>query len=526
MGLNAFLFQVVARGDAMYQSSRLPWSVRLGGAGVDPGYDPLAVAIDECHRLGMELHAWINTFRIGDVATVAAFENVSEPGHVYYEQPGWVETYNNQLWLDPSSAEARAWLVENVMEIVDGYDIDAVNFDFIRYPSGGLQDDLASFQFDPRGFSEIEDWRRNNITLFVNDVSQRIAQSKPWVKVGSAPFGNYRSFEGAWPAAWAFSDVFQESRRWLSEGTHDYMSPQIYFDIGREPEPPNSYDSPDFAYLIDEWVAESANRPIFAGHGPYKSVVFEELDTQIARARSGGAAGQIFFRFDHIRGFDFNMSYPGRALPAAMRHRFEFASPAMVAGLSPESNVVPGDSVSVVLTWNESSATTADPLALYAIFAANDRDPNHESGEDLLATVWQGVTTYTDTISLAAAESRRYVVVAVSRLGATAPPSNVVSATPVSISDQAVAPAFAITSVWPVPAADVVNVTIRPRRSTILNVSLYDVLGRQVRQTTLDAVGGEAVTHTLAVDHIPGGVYFLVARDGSSSQSRRIVIAR
>ena len=526
MGLNAFVFQVVARGDAMYPSSRLPWSVRLGGAGVDPGYDPLAVAVDECHRLGMELHAWINTFRIGDVATVAAFENVTEPGHVYYEQPGWVETYNNQLWLDPSSAEARSWLAENVMEIVDGYDIDAVHFDFIRYPSGGLQDDLASFQFDPRGFSEIEDWRRNNITLFVNDVSQRIFQSKPWVKVGSAPFGNYESFDGAWPAAWAFSDVFQESRRWLSEGTHDYMAPQIYFDIGREPEPPNSYDSPDFAYLIDEWVAESANRPIFAGHGPYKSVVFEELDTQIARARSGGAAGQVFFRFDHIRGFDFTTSYPGRALPAPMRHRFEFAPPPMVAGLIGESNVLSGDSVAVVLTWNESSGTTADPLAMYAIFASNDRDPNHETGEDLLATVWRGATTYTDNISTASANDRRYVVVALSRLGAASPPSTVVSATPVGTSETVLTRALAITAVWPVPATDVVNITIEPRHTAALDLTVFDVLGRQVRKTTIDAIGGQPVTHTLDVDQIPGGVYFLVARDGTSYQSRRLVIAR
>ncbi|NNE36404.1 MAG: family 10 glycosylhydrolase [Rhodothermales bacterium] len=107
LGLNTFVFQAVARGDAMYPSSRLPWSARLGSAGVDPGYDPLAVAIDEAHRLGMELHAWINVNRVGDVNSVADFSGASNPGHVFYEHPGWVQSVSGALRLDASAPEAR-----------------------------------------------------------------------------------------------------------------------------------------------------------------------------------------------------------------------------------------------------------------------------------------------------------------------------------------------------------------------------------------------------------------------------------
>ena len=531
LGLNTFVFQAVARGDAMYPSTRLPWSVRLGGAGVDPGYDPLAVAVDECHRLGMELHAWINTYRVGDVSTVEAFENVTNPSHVYYEHPGWVATHNGELWLDPSSADARAWLVANVLEIVDGYDIDAVHFDFIRYPTGGLSDDLASFQFDPRGFSLIEDWRRDNITQFVNDVSAAVLTAKPWVKVGSAPFGNYASFSGAWPAAWAYSDVFQESRKWLTDGTHDYVAPQIYFDIGREPEPPNAYDSPDFAWLVDDWVANSANRPIFAGHGPYKSVVFEELDAQVARSRSGGAGGQVFFRFDHIRSFDFSTSYPTRALPFPMTHRFEFAAPTRPVGPTSSTQSVAADSSRITLNWQTSVGSTADPLRGYAVFGSINRDPVPSAAEDLLGYVAEGDVQFSETVANAEAADRRYTIVALSRLGARSDPSDVVRVTATN-RDEHELPATAaleitaleITALWPQPGRDLISVQIAAADDSEVLASIVDVTGRVVRSRYLSVRSGRATTEFFDVSSLASGAYVLIVRSEAGMHTRRIIV--
>ncbi|NBC18959.1 MAG: family 10 glycosylhydrolase, partial [Bacteroidetes bacterium] len=271
LGMNTFIFQAVARGDALYPSTLLPWSPVAKGPGEDPGYDPLAVAVDEAHAQGMELHAWINTFRVGDTTTEDRFRGVSDPEHVIFAHPEWTDSPpgGEDIWLDPSSEDARAWLVDVVMEIVENYAVDAVHFDFIRYPQFGLEDDASRFAFDPRGFSDIDDWRRDNITLFVRDVADAVLRAKPWMKLGATPIGNYRD-NGQWPALFAFSDVYQESRRWVQEGLLDYLAPQIYFSIGTAPEGDNSAPSPDFEFLIEEWEAESAGRAIFAGIGAYK----------------------------------------------------------------------------------------------------------------------------------------------------------------------------------------------------------------------------------------------------------------
>ena len=533
LGLNTFVFQAVARGDAMYASDRVPWSARLNGAGQDPGFDPLLVAVDECHRLGIELHAWINVFRIGDENTVTVFEGLSSPGHVFYEHPEWVATYDGQLWLDPSSPEARTWMVANVMEIVNEYDVDAVHFDFIRYPTGGLTDDLANFQFDPRGFVDIDDWRRDNITLFVNEISAAVAAAKPWVKVGSTPFGNYQNFDGAWPAAWGYSDVFQESRRWLAEGTNDYLAPQIYFDIGRQPEPPSTFDSPDFAYLVDEWVAQSSNRPIFIGHGPYKSVVLQELNTQIDRARSGGAAGQIFFRFDHIRQFDFSVSYPTPALPAPMPHRFEASAPATPADPLVTAESEGPDSTRFVLSWQRPDYTVADPLRGYAVFAASDRDPVVNDAADYAGFVPAGGLSFDETLSNAEVGARRFALASVSRLGMRSAPSAIVEGVAVGRDVLAIPDRdLRIAALWPQPASSTMNIQIEADWSLTggydgaATYSILDVTGRTISRHTAHLQHSASTTLRVDLSGLPSGVYLLTVATESEVAAKRFVVVR
>jgi uncharacterized lipoprotein YddW (UPF0748 family) len=249
------------------------------------------------------LHAWFNVYRIGDTATMAQFADVEAPRHVGYAQPGWVYEKGSEVWLDPSSLEGRDWLVGNVLEIVQNYDIDGIHFDFIRYPQGAFPDDDARFQFDDRGFDNLADWRRGNVNAFVEAVSQALYEEKPWIKIGSAPLGNYRQTSD-WPAFWAYSDAYQDSRLWLQNGWHDYLAPQLYFATGTAPEGANTYPSPDFTVLVNEWVEESAGRPIFAGMGVYKAsegkFPASDLLTQIDVARAAGAGGQSAFRFDHL----------------------------------------------------------------------------------------------------------------------------------------------------------------------------------------------------------------------------------
>ncbi|MGH2567239.1 MAG: glycoside hydrolase family 10 protein, partial [Bacteroidota bacterium] len=272
MGLNAVVFQVVSRGDAMYPSERLPWAPWLSGLpGFDPGWDPLAVAIEESHRLGMELHAWYNVYRIGDSNTPVS--STEEPLHVRFAHPEWVETVGNEYWLNPAFPELRDWLVENVREIVEKYDIDAIHFDFIRTSTSGYaRDSELKQQYNPDNIQDIGDWRRENINKFVRAVYPAVKGIKPWVKVGSTPIGHYKATAQInWPSLRGYTDVFQDSRRWLQEEVHDYLAPQVYWAIGQ------STDTPRFELLAHDWTNESYERHVYVGIAAYKPNVFVEI---------------------------------------------------------------------------------------------------------------------------------------------------------------------------------------------------------------------------------------------------------
>lgn len=520
-GINTFVMQVVARGDAMYRSALLPWSARLVGPGIDPGYDPLQVAIDEAHRLGMELHAWINVYRIGDTSTLSSFEDVTDPQHIGYAQPGWIAEKGAQVWLDPSVDGVQSWLVDVVEEIVTSYDVDAVHYDFIRYPDGGFVDDDANFQFDNKGFDNLSDWRRANINRFVEAAHIAVSDIKPWVKIGAAPLGNYKE-NPAWPAFWAFSEAYQESRLWLQNGWHDYLAPQIYFSIGTTPEGTNTWPSPDFEVLVNEWVEESSGRPIFAGFGAYKPsegrFPAEDLPLQIDAARDAGAAGHMAFRYDHFIQYAdlITTRYEAPALPAPMLHRFEARAPSTPSGLSLTQSVQDG----LTLSWSPVSGTTNDPLRSYVILRRENEPAQAEEPADILAVVDASVTQFQDTD---AEESKTYYysVAARSALGVLSPYS-------ASVSNQAVTSVAdnrhdnrqtTIVSVFPNPANGSATITYYLANPTQVELRLHDSIGR--RTSHLASQPGRAGLHRTEIDTraLANGVYHVILRtaDGISS---------
>ncbi len=485
-GINTFVMQVVARGDAMYRSTLLPWSALLAGPGIDPGFDPLAVAIEEAHALGMELHAWINVYRIGDTSTLADFANVTNPRHIGVEEPGWIAEKGSQVWLDPSADGAKDWLVSIVSEIVTFYDVDAVHYDFIRYPEGGFVTDDANFQFNDKGFSNLADWRRSNVNDFVEAAHEAVSAIKPWVKIGAAPLGNYRE-TSAWPALWAFSGVYQESRLWLANGWHDYLAPQIYFSIGTDPEGTNAFPSPDFEVLVNEWVDESSGRPIFAGYGAYKPSEGRfpagDLPLQIDAARDAGAAGQMAFRYDHYMQYAdlITSRYTEPALPAAMLHRFEASAPTVPPGLA-LTNTPEGY---VQLDWMASNGSTNDPLRSYVILRRPDAIPREGYATDILASVDGSTTQFIDT-SIAPGQSYYYSVASRSALGMlsnySAPVSNtaITSITPTRGETRKTT----IVSVFPNPASQSATLTYYLAAPTSVEIRLHDAIGRQTKTVT------------------------------------------
>lgn len=287
---NTVFFQVRPRGNVFYRSIHEPWASQLTGvSGKDPGYDPLEFALTEAHKRGLELHAWFN------VAKVWGSDNLPvNAQHVTRAHRDWVKLFENEWWMDLGIPDAREYTEELVKELVRLYDIDGIHFDYIRYPSAAFED-WGSFTKWGDGVERPE-WRRNNITSFVRNVYGFIQQEKPWIKVGSAPLGIYQSINGAQSSFNGYSGVFQDSRRWLREGIHDYLSPQLYWTIGEQKNP----NDPDFYSLSSDWVNENFQRHIYIGIGAYRDIIQDEVREQMRMTREEGAHGQAFFRYDNV----------------------------------------------------------------------------------------------------------------------------------------------------------------------------------------------------------------------------------
>ena len=199
VGVNAIIFQIRPEADAFYKSDLEPWSRfltgRQGVAPDDPTFDPLAFIIDECHKRGMELHAWMNPYRVKSSMMTELASN-----HLYWSEPERFLEYGNQLFFDPGLPENRSFISTVVRDIVSRYDVDAIHMDdyFYPYPKDGEQfADNNSFNTyaASQGFTanQRDDWRRNNVNLLIQQVKLTIAGTKPWVRFGISPFGIYRN---------------------------------------------------------------------------------------------------------------------------------------------------------------------------------------------------------------------------------------------------------------------------------------------------------------------------------------------
>lgn len=259
--LNAILLQVRPASDALYASTKEPWSEFLTGkAGVSPGYDPLAYAIKEAHARGLELHAWINPFR----AAIHAGDRLPA-NHVAKEHPEWVRRFGNQLWIDPGDPAARNYVISVITDIVRRYDVDGIHLDDYFYPYP-LKSGAATFPDDPtwqrfgagKGPSRA-DWRRENINDFVRSMYRAVKATKSSVRVGISPFGIWKP--GVPPTTKAgldaYGELFADSRKWVAEGWVDYLAPQLYWGIHPADQ--------SFPVLLDWWRAQSHGTPIWPG---------------------------------------------------------------------------------------------------------------------------------------------------------------------------------------------------------------------------------------------------------------------
>ena len=269
-GINAIIFQVRPEADALYASRLEPWSRFLTGVqgkAPEPYWDPMQFMIDECHKRGMEFHAWINPYR-----TKTTLKSELAPNHVYNIHPEWFVTYGDQLYFDPALPESRRHICMVVSDIVSRYDVDAIHMDdyFYPYPIKGKDfPDDASFARFGGGFSNKGDWRRSNVNVLIKKLHETIREIKPWVKFGVSPFGIYRN-ESSDPLGSKtkglqnYDDLYADVLLWAREGRIDYNIPQIYWHIG--------HPVADYETLVKWWARNTENRPLFIGQSVMNTV--------------------------------------------------------------------------------------------------------------------------------------------------------------------------------------------------------------------------------------------------------------
>lgn len=271
-GLNTLFIQVRSQCDAMYPSPIEPWSADLTGTqGAAPSipWDPMQFMIEECHKRGIEFHAWINPYR-----AVANSNNL--PGfassHVAKQHPEWLLSQGTLRVLDPGLQEVRAYILSIISDITTRYDLDGIHFDDYFYPPNAPAgttpfNDDASFAADPRGFTSRADWRRDNVDLLIRKVHDTIRNIKPWLKFGVSPSGIYRNStnpEIGTPTSGLehYTTLYANTKKWLQEGWLDYLAPQVYWYIGQP--------GANYAAIVPWWNNQANGRHIYIGMAGYK----------------------------------------------------------------------------------------------------------------------------------------------------------------------------------------------------------------------------------------------------------------
>lgn len=301
--LNAVFFQVRPMADAFYPSEHEPWSQFLTGTlgkAPDPMWDPLAFAVEEAHKRGLELHAWFNPFRAhrpeGDVAA-----------RVVRNNPQDVHDYGRFVWLDPGSEGVRRESLEVIADVVRRYDVDGVHLDdyFYPYPEKDVSGNEVDFPDDATwqayratgGTMSRDEWRRDNINRFVRDMYTTVKGIKPQVEVGISPFGIWRPRHPRQIQGFdAYAKIYADSKLWLQNGWVDYLAPQLYWPIDKREQ--------SFPALLRWWTRQDTrSKGIVAGIGAYRvatgrpnSVTAEEIGRQLEIVKHNDrATGFIIF---------------------------------------------------------------------------------------------------------------------------------------------------------------------------------------------------------------------------------------
>lgn len=315
---NAIYFQVRTMSDAFYKSSYEPWSSYLTGTrGKDPGWDPLAFVVEECHKRGMECHAWVNPYRFstGSNWSTAQDQALKSAGMLlaYTKSDGKTTTI-----LNPGLESVRKRIVDVCKEIISNYDVDGLVFDDYFYPEGiPVTSSAGDYDLWQKSGASMTfgDWRRNNVNQMVADVYNMVQQQKPYVRFGISPAGAACTSAAVaakhgidrCPVAsdWQYDGIFSDPVAWLEAGTVDYISPQLYWKTNHKTNP--------FGPMTKWWsyVAKHFGRHHYASHSisflnsSNTASDWEEIGKQVQFSRDyteNEAPGAVFYSAAYVTG--------------------------------------------------------------------------------------------------------------------------------------------------------------------------------------------------------------------------------
>ena len=357
INVNTVLFQTRVRATTAYPSELEPWEGSLSGVpGKTPGWDPLQFAIDECHRRGMELHAWVVAIPVGKWNTIGC-----KTMRKWY--PSLVKRIGDEGYMNPEAYGTADYIANICEEITTRYDIDGIHLDYIRYP---------------------ETWKgrkyHENITRIVRSVNHRVKRHKPWVKMSCSPIGKYGNLSRYRSGGWdAYNRVAQDAQGWLREGLMDQLYPMMYFSG-------NNF----YPFAID-WLEQSYGRTIVSGLGTYMLHPYErnwplsEVKRQLSVTRELGI-GHCHFRtkflLDNVKGvYDLMRQtdrHPALIPPMTWAQRI---APSAPTRLNVE-RTAGGDN----LSWSGAQDRSNGPYLLYNIYASTEEPVDISRAENLIAT--------------------------------------------------------------------------------------------------------------------------------------------
>ena len=431
LGCNAVIVQIRPCADALYDSKIEPWSNYLSGRQGEapfPYYDPLIFMIAETHKRNMEFHAWFNPYR----ALMDSKQHAPSPKHITRTHPEWIVNYGGQSIIDPGIPEARQYVIDVITDVVKRYDIDAVHLDDYFYPYRVAHSEFGdgkSYAKYGQGANR-DDWRRNNVSLFISLLNTNIKHIKPYVKLGVSPFGIWRNAdkdpEGSNTKGGQtnYDDLYADVVLWMQKGWVDYLLPQLYWEH-------TSHAAP-FSVLMPWWYGHCYKRHVYYGLAPYRMVT----------AKSGAWVGvkELMWQLRDIRGQCPNSGYAffsaasfdkvKAPLKDSLKYGFN-KYPALVPPMDWLDSIPPAPPVvamevtghTATLKWKENNPQK-EPLR-YVVYRFVNGEPVNLERNDRILSIQQG-TEYVDP-DIEKYKSCSYLVTALDRLWNESKPSEKVS---------------------------------------------------------------------------------------------------